>query len=106
MLEHVDNKYHQFYNNSYSKHYEIYFCNKNKMDILKKYIFCFDTSYLETNRIDTYRACKFTTKSKSLRRETDKLLIVFIHVEFSRNTLLRYFHKFIRRKNMTYIYSK
>ena len=46
-------RYHQFYNNSYSVCYKIYFCNKNKKNIRKKYIFCFYTSYVRTNRIGT-----------------------------------------------------
>ena len=46
MLEHMDTKYHQFYNNCHSKYYKIYFYNKNKNDVLKRYISCFCTSHV------------------------------------------------------------
>ena len=59
MLEHMDTKYHQFYNNCHSKYYKIYFYNKNKNDVLKRYISCFCTSHLRTDKVGTYNTCEF-----------------------------------------------
>ena len=41
----LDIKYHQFHNNSYTDHYKIYLRDKDKKNMLEKYIFYFYTSF-------------------------------------------------------------
>ena len=59
-------KYHHFYNDTYSEYYKTRFFNKNEKNVLKKYIFCFYTNCIGTNRIYAYSACEFKWMAHSV----------------------------------------
>lgn len=65
-------KYYQFYDNSYSEYYKIYFCNKDFVINLEKIYFLFYTSYLGTKKIGTYRAGKFKWMTHSVFSATNR----------------------------------